>query len=150
MTINAFISDLDGRWQIDGLEKTVLKLIGSAALMLQSSYARITKDADVLQVEPLTPELCDRLEKLAGRGSELDRRHNMYLEFVSPGLPFLPKTPNWLDLPDQPQRHPVVPPPPPGALNSPQARQALRLLHRRQALQRLHHRLAAPGKCAVE
>ena len=75
----AFISDLDGRWQIDGLEKTVLKLIGSAALMLQSSYARITKDADVLQVEPLTPELCDRLEKLAGRGSELDRRHNMYL-----------------------------------------------------------------------
>ena len=100
MTINAFISDLDGRWQMDGLEKTVLKLIGSAALILQSSYARITKDADVLQVEPLTPELCDRLEKLAGRGSELDRRHNMYLGFVSPGLPFLPRTPNWRDLPE--------------------------------------------------
>jgi Nucleotidyltransferase of unknown function (DUF6036) len=100
MTISEFISKLDVSWQNDGPEKIVLKLIGSAALMLQTNYARVTKDADILQVEPLTPEICDRLEKLAGRGSKLDRRHNMYLEFVSPGLPFLPRTPNWRDLPE--------------------------------------------------
>jgi hypothetical protein len=98
MTISEFLSELDDRWPEDGREKIVLKLIGSAALMLQTNYVRVTKDADVLQVEPLTPELCGRLEKLAGRGSDLDRRHNMYLEFVSPGLPFLPRGPKWRDL----------------------------------------------------
>jgi hypothetical protein len=98
MTISEFLSELDDRWPEDGPKKMVLKLIGSAALMLQANYVRITKDADVLQVEPLTPELCGRLEKLAGRGSDLARRHNMYLEFVSPGLPFLPRAPKWRDL----------------------------------------------------
>ena len=93
--IREFIRDLDSSWPGMATDRIVLKLIGSAALMLQANYVRVTKDADVLQVEPLTADLCQRLEALAGRGSALDRRHNMYLEFVGAGLPFLTRAPLW-------------------------------------------------------
>jgi hypothetical protein len=95
-----FLTDLDLQWQEATPEKIPLKLIGSTALMLQANYTRITKDSDVLEVEPLTPAMCERLLALAGPGTEMHRRHKLYLDMVRPGLPFLPPSPTWHELPD--------------------------------------------------
>jgi hypothetical protein len=67
--------------------------------MLQTSYERGTKDSDVLETPPLLdPTVRGHLVALAGAGSDLHRRHRLYLELVSAGLPFLPQTPHWHDL----------------------------------------------------
>jgi hypothetical protein len=91
--IRNLIKDVDRLWGSSGREKIRLGLIGSAALMLQTSYERGTKDSDILEAATLTTKVKNRLLHLAGHGTDLHRRHRVYLEFVAPGIPFLPQRP---------------------------------------------------------
>jgi hypothetical protein len=88
-----FFRDLDRRWAARPQAKIRLRIIGSAALMLQADYARGTKDSDVLETALLTGEIKERLLDLAGPGTQLHHRHKVYLDLVHGGLPFLPQIP---------------------------------------------------------
>lgn len=48
----------------------------------------------------MTLEIKERLIALAGAGTELHNRHRLYIDIVSPGLPFLPQVPLWNPLAD--------------------------------------------------
>jgi hypothetical protein len=93
--ISDFLTDVDGRWRPAIVRSVRLRVIGSAALMLQSEYDRGTKDGDVLETEDLSLEVRDELVKLAGKKSEIVDRWRMYIDFVTPALPFLPAAPEW-------------------------------------------------------
>jgi hypothetical protein len=94
-----FLTELDRTWPHATEPRIRLKIIGSTALMLQANYMRGTKDSDVLETEELTVEVKQELLRLAGRKSELYRKHKLYIEFVGGGLPFLPPSPVWCDPP---------------------------------------------------
>lgn len=96
----SFFQDIDRRWESDREEKLRLRVIGSAALMLQTDYVRGTKDSDILETTELAAADKNRLLELAGVGSRVAQRHRMYLEIVSSGLPFLPQSPHWHPLPE--------------------------------------------------
>jgi hypothetical protein len=51
-----FFRDLDAQWPRPVDAKIRLRLIGSAALMLQTNYQRGTTDSDVLETTNLTDE----------------------------------------------------------------------------------------------
>ncbi len=91
--IRNLIKDVDRLWGGAGQGKIRLSIIGSAALMLQTPYERGTKDSDILEAATLKVEVKDRLLHLAGNGTDLHRRHRVYLEFVAHGIPFLPQNP---------------------------------------------------------
>ncbi|BDU75731.1 hypothetical protein METESE_06890 [Mesoterricola sediminis] len=76
----------------------MLHVIGSTALMLQSNYVRGTKDSDVLEAADLPSDIAAELLALAGRGTSLAARHQIYLDIVPRGLPFLPLAPVWHSL----------------------------------------------------
>ena len=78
-------------WDGAGQGKIRLSIIGSAALMLQAPYERGTKDGDILEAANLTPEIKERLLRLAGPETTLHRKHRVYLEIVARGIPFLPQ-----------------------------------------------------------
>ena len=91
-----FFEELDGLWSAADAKlrgKTRLRLLGSAALMFQTSYARGTKDSDILETNDLTEATKRRLLERAGKGSQLHTKHRIYLELVPHGLPFLPQVP---------------------------------------------------------
>jgi hypothetical protein len=94
-SVEPFFRELDALWPLPLGEPLVLRLLGSTALLLQTSYERGTKDGDVLLTELITTDLASSLLAIAGRGSGMDRRHRMYLDFVSEALPFLPSEPRW-------------------------------------------------------
>ena len=96
--INDFLTEIDRRWTDDSANKLTLRIIGSAALMLQTGYERGTKDSDILETAALTTEIQKRLREIAGEGTELHKRHRMYLDIVSSGFPFLPATPRYHSL----------------------------------------------------
>lgn len=96
----SFFQDIDRRWESAREEKLRLRVIGSAALMLQTDYVRGTKDSDILETTELAAVDKNRLLELAGVGSRVAQRHRMYLEIVSSGLPFLPLSPHWHPLPE--------------------------------------------------
>jgi hypothetical protein len=91
----SFFQEIDRRWQRteSPQDKIRLRLIGSAALMLQTDYERGTKDSDVLETAQLTEGLQARLLELAGKGTDLHVRHKIYLDIVQGSLPFLPQVP---------------------------------------------------------
>jgi hypothetical protein len=93
--LEEFFRDLDKQWRWPGDAKIGLRLIGSAALMLQTNYERGTKDSDVLETTSLTDEIKTRLLAIAGKDSRLLDRHRLYLEIVASGIPFLPRGPVW-------------------------------------------------------
>lgn len=66
--------------------------------MLQARYQRGTKDSDVLQTAQLSPDVSSRLIQLAGVGTAIHQRRNLYLDVVSSGVPFLPQKPRWVAL----------------------------------------------------
>lgn len=96
----SFFQDIDRRWESAREVKLRLRVIGSAALMLQTDYVRGTKDSDILETTELAAVDKNRLLELAGVGSRVAQRHRMYLEIVSSGLPFLPQSPHWHPLPE--------------------------------------------------
>lgn len=91
----SFLQEIDRRWERPDSQvgKIRLRVIGSAALMLQTNYQRGTKDSDVLETAHITEDIKGRLFKLAGQGTELHTRHKVYLDIVWGGLPFLPQSP---------------------------------------------------------
>jgi hypothetical protein len=89
--VRDFFLDLDGRWGPPTGAKIPLRIIGSAALMLQTGYERGTKDSDVLETGAITPAVKARLLALGGGGTDLHRRHKLYVEVVGNGIPFLPQ-----------------------------------------------------------
>jgi hypothetical protein len=93
--IREFLADIDRRWTPPASQppKVRLRIIGSAALMLQTGYERGTKDGDVLETDSITAEVKEQLLALAGAGSELHDRHKVYIDIVTRGLPFLPQAP---------------------------------------------------------
>ena len=90
-----FFRDLDTQWRWPVDVKIRLRLIGSAALMLQTGYERGTKDSDVLETANLTDEIKGGLLSVAGEGSELFKPHRLYLEIVARWIPFLPQERVW-------------------------------------------------------
>jgi len=92
--IEEFLSEIDRRWKPAGPTKIKLDVIGSGALMLQTNYARRTKDSDVLETRILEEKnIRDALMALAGKGSDLHKHYGIYLDIVQSSLPFLPHSP---------------------------------------------------------
>lgn len=92
-----FLDDLDERWTVPLPEPLTFRVIGSAAQFLQTTYERGTKDGDVLRAERdgFDDTVCDELERLAGKKSEMLARHGVYLDLVRSSLPYLPADPLW-------------------------------------------------------
>lgn len=97
--IEAFFRDVDEHWEPAGSGRIQLRVIGSAALMLQAPYERGTKDSDVIETDEVTGDVRERLLDLAGRKTALANRHRIYLDVVARGLPFLPQVPVWNAVP---------------------------------------------------
>jgi hypothetical protein len=91
--ISEFFQDIDALWSPTSNPRIRLRLIGSTALMLRTTYERGTKDSDVLETVSLDDATKGRLLDIAGRGTALSKRHRLYLDIVSRGLPFLPRPP---------------------------------------------------------
>lgn len=91
--IEELFIELDEVWKTTKCEPINLHIIGSGALLLQMDYNRGTKDADIMEVKKLPSTVEQQLKTLAGKGSRLAKKHRLYIELVSPGLPFLPPKP---------------------------------------------------------
>jgi hypothetical protein len=91
--VDDFLTGIDRAWRWSGEEKIVLRVIGSTALMLQTGYERGTNDSDVLETAAITDDVRERLLALAGKGTDLHRRHRLYLDIVAQSVPFLPQVP---------------------------------------------------------
>src|SRR5258708_37810277 len=92
--IDDFFRDIDASWMRSS-ERVNLRLIGSTALMLQTTYSRGTRDSDVLETSDLSAAVKAELLLLAGEGTVIAQRHHLYVEIVSNGIPFLPHGPLW-------------------------------------------------------
>jgi len=93
--VGEFLRDIDSRWVSEGGPRMVLKVIGSTALFLQTNYLRGTKDSDVLETQEICGPVRERLIELAGRGTDIHKRHGMYLDIVGHAIPLLPADPLW-------------------------------------------------------
>lgn len=93
--VEEFLRDLDGRWRLDTGRPLTLRLLGSTALILQTDYARGTKDGDILETPEITPAVSAELLALGGQGTALAKRHNLYVEILGAAFPFLPEGPVW-------------------------------------------------------
>ncbi len=91
--IREYLIDLDQQWSWLQQDRITLNVIGSGALFLQTSYERGTKDADVFELNPPSPEEEQRLRSFAGRGTELHKKHRMYLDIVHARVPYVPRVP---------------------------------------------------------
>lgn len=91
--INQLFTSIDNKWKPIGKEPITLQIVGSAALMLQSSYDRGTKDADIIDLSTSIPEATKQLELLAGKESDLCRQFHMYLDLVNSAIMFMPSKP---------------------------------------------------------
>src|SRR5688572_7815947 len=94
LSIEQFFADLDAAWTPPP-DRLRLPIIGSIALMLQTSYERGTNDGDVLETAALDIDIKARLLALAGPGTDIHRRNRLYLDIVLNGIPFLPQQPEW-------------------------------------------------------
>lgn len=91
--IEDFFREIDRLWEPIHQDRIPLRVIGSGALFLQTSYSRTTKDGDVLETLQVTAEVKAKLNALAGKHTPLHKRTGLYLDIVIPGLPFLPHGP---------------------------------------------------------
>lgn len=92
--IELFLQDIDARWPATE-SRIPFRVLGSTALMLQTNYIRGTKDSDVLGVDPIIGQVAEALLSLAGKDTPLHREHQVYLDVVGSGVPFLPRPPKW-------------------------------------------------------
>jgi hypothetical protein len=93
--VREFFRDIDQNWGHSSVGRIRLQIIGSTALMLQANYDRGTKDSDVLETAQLREPVRSKLLRLAGVDSDIHRRHHLYIDIVSNGIPFLPQSPLW-------------------------------------------------------
>jgi len=96
----ALLLDLDKLWQSQGEPRIRIRILGSMSLMLQTDYARGTKDGDILYAHPVDGRVKDQLLALGGQGTELAVRHRVYIDVVSSGILMLPAHPEYIHLPD--------------------------------------------------
>ncbi len=64
-------------------------------MILQTDYARGTKDGDILETDEITPAVSAALLALGGKGTALAQRHNLYVEILGAAFPFFPEAPLW-------------------------------------------------------
>lgn len=95
--IEALLEEVDQAWRRPG-PKIGLHIIGSTALMLQTSYDRGTKDSDVLETDEVTDQIVGRLIEIAGPNTVIHRRQGMYVDIVRRGIPFRRQRPVYLPL----------------------------------------------------
>lgn len=100
MPIKDFLRNIDRGWSENSGSRITLKILGSAALMLQTDYERGTKDSDILETKQLDSLTKERLLTLAGKDSVLHKNHRVYIEILASGIPFLPQQPLWHPLLD--------------------------------------------------
>ena len=93
--VEAFLQDLDARWKPVATERIVLRVIGSTALMLQAKYVRGTKDSDVFHTNEIDDDLAKRLLAIAGVGTDVHKRHRLYIQLVRSGLLFRRQVVEW-------------------------------------------------------
>lgn len=91
--INQLFTAIDNGWKPIGKEPITLQIVGSTALMVQCSYARGTKDADIIDLSTSVPEATKQLELLAGKQSNICKQFHIYLDLVSSGIMFKPSKP---------------------------------------------------------
>jgi len=94
--IEQFLTELCLAWNPS--ETKTLSILGSTALMLQTTYHRGTRDSDVLETAEIDSKCKRRLLQLGGPGTRLASRHHIHLDIVANGLPFLPHAPTWVRL----------------------------------------------------
>lgn len=92
VAIEAFLREIDAGWQQAG-PRIRLRIIGSTALMLQTSYDRGTKDSDVLETDEVTDAVAARLLRVAGPDSAIHKRRAIYVDIVRRGVPFRRQSP---------------------------------------------------------
>ncbi len=97
--IEDFFCEIDREWHTQEPERIPLRIIGSCALMLRTSYVRGTKDGDVWHALGLPDAIARRLEQLAGRDSAIHKRRKLYIDIVANGLPLLPFPPVFHPIP---------------------------------------------------
>jgi hypothetical protein len=95
LDLDPFFREIDVALRGRLAAKIELRVLGSVALMLQTDYARGTRDGDVLETSIVTGETKDALLAVAGSGTRIHKRHGIYLDVVAGGLPFLPHSPMW-------------------------------------------------------
>lgn len=98
--IRDFLAEIDARWKPIGEEPITLQVIGSAALMLQTTYDRGTKDGDVLESRDGSPEIKKQLLALAGPGTKMHKQFRVYIDVVKRDILFLPQRPLFHPLPN--------------------------------------------------
>ena len=97
--IRNFLTEIDARWKPIGEEPITLQIIGSAALMLQTTYERGTKDGDVLESRHGSPKIKEQLLALAGKGTDMNKQFRVYIDMVNRAILFLPQQPIFHPLP---------------------------------------------------
>lgn len=98
--IRDFLSEIDAGWKPIGGEPICLRLIGSAALMLQTDYERGTKDGDILEAAEITLAVKAQLLKRGGPRTPLSKKFGMYLEVVQRAILFWPQGAVFHPVPD--------------------------------------------------
>lgn len=100
--INNFLTDLSKQWKPLGGEPIRIRIIGSAALMLQTDYERGTKDGDILEAAEITPAVREQLLSLAGPKTTLHEKYRMYVDVVLEAILFWPQGPVFHPVPNLP------------------------------------------------
>lgn len=98
--IREFLAEIDARWKPVGVEPITLQIIGSAALMLQTSYDRGTKDGDVLESRDGPAAIREQLIALAGKNTDIHKQFRIHIDLVLRALLFLPQRPIFHPLAD--------------------------------------------------
>lgn len=96
--IKEFFKEIDLSFNGKIANKLTLKIIGCAALLLQTNYSRGTKGSDILETKEITPDVESGIITLAGKGKKLHKKYGVYIDFVAEALPFIPKKPNFVDV----------------------------------------------------
>ena len=89
--IREFLSAIDAQWKPLGEEPITLRVIGSAALMLQCDYERGTKDGDILESKEVSPAVQARLLALADKGTAIHAQFRIYIDIVKNAILFAPQ-----------------------------------------------------------
>jgi hypothetical protein len=100
LDLEPFFHEIDAALRGRLAAKVELRVLGSVALMLQTDYARGTRDGDVLETSSVTGETKNLLLAVAGAGTRIHQRHGIYLDVVAGGLPFLPHGSMWHTMSD--------------------------------------------------
>lgn len=88
-----FFQEIGRGWRGPRVDRAPLRVIGSAALLLQTDSERGTNDGDVLETASIGGDIQRILLASAGKGTRLHMRNGSYLDVVTSGLPFLPHGP---------------------------------------------------------